>query len=92
MKFISISLVFLLMNGYHSTRPAVVKATTAVNENTQSNKDGWQTLFDGKTTKGWHTYGKTTVGDAWKVADGAVYVDPSVKEGGDLERLRMARL
>ena len=84
MKFIPISLVFLFMNGYHSTQPDVVKTTVAVAENTQANKDGWQVLFDGKTTKGWHTYGKTTVGNAWKIADGAVYVDPSIKEGGDL--------
>ncbi len=84
MKFIPISLVFLFMNGYHPIQPNVVKTTVAVAENTQANKDGWQVLFDGKTTKGWHTYGKTTVGNAWKIADGAVYVDPSIKEGGDL--------
>ena len=30
---------------------------------------GWVSLFDGKTTNGWHTYGKTTVGQAWKVED-----------------------
>ncbi|MBY0480659.1 MAG: DUF1080 domain-containing protein [Chitinophagaceae bacterium] len=51
---------------------------------------GWISLFDGKTTKGWHTYGKTSVGDAWKVADGALYLDASnkdnwqVKGGGDI--------
>ena len=51
---------------------------------------GWISLFDGKTTKGWHTFGKTTVGDAWKVADGAIYLDAShkadwqTKGGGDI--------
>jgi Domain of Unknown Function (DUF1080) len=42
---------------------------------------GWVNLFDGKTTAGWHSYGKTTTGDAWKVADGALYLDTTKKEG-----------
>ncbi|MFV8465276.1 3-keto-disaccharide hydrolase [Flavobacterium sp. LB1P62] len=44
-------------------------------------------LFDGKTTKGWHTYGKTTVGTAWKIDGGILYLDPTAKDkdqGGDL--------
>ncbi len=48
-------------------------------------KDGWILLFDGKTTAGWHTYNKPEAGQGWKVADGALYVDTSVKAGrGDL--------
>lgn len=39
--------------------------------------DGWQLLFDGETTNGWHTYGKTNVGQAWKVANGILYFDTS---------------
>lgn len=47
---------------------------------------GWVNLFDGKTTAGWHSYGKTSVTERWKVADGALYVDTTQKgsEGGDL--------
>ena len=45
----------------------------------------WVPLFDGKTTNGWHTYGKSTVGAGWKVEDGALTLDASVKEGrGDI--------
>ena len=43
--------------------------------------DGWVSLFDGKTLNGWHNYGKTTVGEAWKVADGTLYLDTTKKEG-----------
>ncbi len=57
----------------------------------QSEKDdGWKILFDGKTTNGWHTYGKQTAGKAWVVKDGALYLDAdnkknlSTDEGGDL--------
>lgn len=51
---------------------------------------GWQLLFDGTSTAGWHNYGETTVGPAWKVEDGVLYLDVSNKDengvvgGGDL--------
>ncbi|MBH2005539.1 MAG: DUF1080 domain-containing protein [Sphingobacteriia bacterium] len=46
----------------------------------------WISLFDGKTTKGWHTYGKTTAGEAWKVDNGTLHLDAGNKDlkGGDL--------
>lgn len=47
----------------------------------------FKSLFDGKTTNGWHTYGKSTVGDSWKVENGTLHFDPTAKEnnqGGDL--------
>jgi hypothetical protein len=47
----------------------------------QEKKEGWKLLFDGKTTDGWHTYGKTSTGSAWKVNDGALFLDASSKEG-----------
>jgi hypothetical protein len=48
---------------------------------TNSGDSGWVSLFDGKTTTGWHNYGKTTVGSAWKIADGAIYLDTTKKAG-----------
>jgi hypothetical protein len=44
-------------------------------EKTIEHKKGWISLFDGKTTKGWHSYGKTTAGEAWKVEDGSIHLD-----------------
>jgi hypothetical protein len=60
--------------------------TTAATAKTvdTSSTSGWQNLFDGSSTTGWHTYGKTTAGARWKVTDGAISIDTSVKEGGDL--------
>jgi len=43
---------------------------------------GWQLLFDGTTTKGWHEYGKEVTGAAWKVVDGTLHLDASQKENG----------
>lgn len=52
-----------------------------------SSEQGWQKLFDGKTTTGWHTYGKSVAGTDWKVADGALFLDAGHRtagQGGDL--------
>ena len=58
----------------------------AVTQITKAQK-GFKPLFDGKTTTGWHTYNKTTVGSAWQVQDGALHLNPAKKGqdgGGDL--------
>lgn len=48
-------------------------------------KKEWTSLFDGKTTNGWHTYGKDAVGEAWKVVDGTLMLDPSNKQGWQIK-------
>lgn len=63
---------------------AVMAGTAA---QAQKGKKGFTKLFDGKTTTGWHTYGKTAVGQKWSVQDGALYFNPKggdKSEGGDL--------
>lgn len=48
---------------------------------------GFKPLFDGKTTKGWHTYGKNSAGAGWKAEDGILHFDPDAAkdgQGGDL--------
>ena len=57
--------------------------------NTLSNKEkkeGWHLLFDGKTTKGWHTYLRDTVGSKWQVKEGILVFDTSQPKsgGGDI--------
>ncbi|MFD0939304.1 3-keto-disaccharide hydrolase [Pedobacter boryungensis] len=64
----------------------VVMGCSSTAQTTKAKK-GFTPLFDGKTTSGWHTYGKTTVGSAWQVQDGAIHLDPKTKGkdgGGDL--------
>jgi hypothetical protein len=48
-------------------------------------KKEWISLFDGKTTNGWHTYGKDAVGEAWKVIDGTLMLDPTNKQGWQIK-------
>jgi len=57
--------------------------------NALSNKEereGWKLLFDGKTTNGWHTYLRDTVGSKWQVKDGTLVFDPTQPRagGGDI--------
>jgi hypothetical protein len=61
-----------------SSRPNVL--------NSKEQADGWKLLFDGTTKNGWHVFNNKSDGSAWKVADGALYLDPKAKgpkgEGG----------
>ncbi|MBS1598545.1 MAG: DUF1080 domain-containing protein [Bacteroidetes bacterium] len=53
----------------------------------QEKKDGWVSLFDGSTLKGWHEYGHKPIGSIWTVSSGAIHLDPkkrSGEEGGDI--------
>ena len=60
--------------------------STAMNTLTsEEKKDGWELLFDGESTKGWHKYGNMPVGKSWKVADGTIYLDASVKKEGKVQ-------
>ena len=53
-------------------------------------KDGWELLFDGKTTKGWHSYNKKVAGSSWKVDNGTIHLNAAekdnfqIRDGGDL--------
>ncbi|WP_276479396.1 3-keto-disaccharide hydrolase [Paraflavitalea pollutisoli] len=44
--------------------------------------DGWQLLFDGSTTKGWHVFKQQSDGAAWKAVDGTLHLDPAQKKDG----------
>jgi hypothetical protein len=62
-------------------KPTVTKMENQVSSSVEV-KDEWESLFDGKTTAGWHTYGKKSAGSVWEVEDGALHFDTSAKSGG----------
>lgn len=68
--------------------PLMAVAALFVFRSLSPEKQGWHPLFDGKTTQGWHTYGKTEAGGAWKAENGVLHLDPVAKKqtngGGDL--------
>ncbi|RYE39931.1 MAG: DUF1080 domain-containing protein, partial [Sphingobacteriales bacterium] len=61
-------------------------ALTCTSALAQNAKKGWVKLFDGTTTNGWHTYGKTFTGKGWKAENGVLHFDPKSKnnDGGDI--------
>ena len=69
---------FVLLNACSSSKNnASVQNTLSSSERA----DGFQLLFDGKSTAGWHTYGRSSVGQAWKISDGVLYFDTTRTNG-----------
>jgi len=67
-----------------------VTVATASTLSEEEAKDGWVSLFDGKTMKGWHKYGGKPVGQSWKADNGILHLDASqkdqwqIRDGGDI--------
>src|ERR1051326_6935012 len=56
-------------------------ASSDTTNNTASKDTAWTSLFDGQSLKGWHTYGRDSVGSAWSVDSGAIHLNASNKKG-----------
>lgn len=82
MKFSSfIALVFICMG--------LACSSSTQEPNTLSEKEkaeGWQLLFDGKTTSGWHMFSKPTMKHSWKAVNGELTTASSDTTGthGDI--------
>lgn len=67
-----------------------VKAPAPNSLTEEEKEEGWKLLFDGKSTAGWHNYGKEGVGPAWRVEGDALKLHVpqragnKAKGGGDL--------
>lgn len=75
-KLLSLVIAAAIINSCSSQKVA----TANMQPNTltaQEKKDGWQLLFDGKTTNGWHTYGYNSIMKGWSVKDGSLSLDTS---------------
>lgn len=80
-KLYFFSLLFIISIFYGCSSSKVSSGSTLPNTLTQKEKNnGWELLFDGKTMNGWHTYNKNTVTKNWKVADGALVMDPAMED------------
>lgn len=73
-----------------SSSPSTQQETPTIVQEAAPAESEWTPLFDGKTTEGWHNWGKETIGSAWKVEDGVLFLDASNKAdwqsqgGGDI--------
>jgi len=65
------------------TLTAVVLLQSANTLTAAEKRAGWELLFDGKSTKGWHNFKKTGVSSGWVVKDGVLScADP--EKAGDI--------
>ena len=93
-KVFLIALTAIAISGCHSSTPKNYNNDSTVvadtNKKTAVTTTGFEPLFDGKTTDGWHAYGKPAPGLAWKAEDGVLHLDASQKgdwqskNGGDM--------
>ena len=81
-------LLAIIFWGCSTSKQATMSSeANALNQDERNN--GWELLFDGSSTSGWHTYGKSTIGKAWKSESGTLRFDADSKkeqpgEGGDI--------
>ena len=78
-KLILVLCVAAVLNGCNASK----RSTMNTGGNTLSaaqKRDGWQLLFDGNSTSGWHTYGSTSAGNAWNVEDGTLHLNVANKK------------
>jgi cytochrome c len=76
------------MNQIPANQPGFRSAPKVVVNNTLTEAEiaaGWKLLFDGKTTNGWRKFKSDKVGSAWKVKDGALYLDNTKKNDWQVE-------
>ncbi len=76
--------IMLLAIGFAACNSQSEKKEETVMAETNTDS-GWISLFDGQSLKGWHNYGKASVGEAWKVADGNLYLDTTQKDGWQIK-------
>lgn len=72
------------LNQIPDNKPGFKRVVQPQPDNTLSaaeRKAGWKLLFDGKTLSGWRNYRADTIGNAWKVVDGKIHLDPSEIDG-----------
>ena len=74
--------IYILFSVTFLTQSSIAQTENQLSQKEQ--KQGWQLLFDGKSTKGWHTYLNPTAVPAWKIVNGTLQLDPKAESQGDL--------
>lgn len=88
--FVLIAVTSFIETASQLSTPNPINSIETALQNAKQPAKGWKKLFDGKTTKGWHTYLNDGDGSSWMIEDGMlVFVPdtekaPVVKKGGDM--------
>jgi hypothetical protein len=85
-KFLFLAIVICILSGCISVN---INSNSTNISNGEKSSNGWVSLFDGKTTTGWHSYGKDKADGIWNVVDGAICLTDKKQRtqgsgGGDL--------
>jgi cytochrome c len=75
------------LNKIPAGNPGIKTTSKVVAANTLTEKEkqeGWKLLFDGKTTSGLRGFKGKPAPSAWKIKDGALYLDVSKKKDGQV--------
>ena len=54
-----------------------------VSKSDKENNKEWESLFDGKTLKGWHRYNRRGIKPVWTAKKGVLTFDPNLRPKGD---------
>src|ERR1700738_3891536 len=84
-RFINVVAILVTILVLVSFKPSIIRVEKGSSFAGIDNKK-WETLFDGKTFKGWHLYGKNYAGNCWHVEQNALHLLPCQDESsqGDL--------
>ncbi len=85
----ALALLLIMLLGISCGTSKMTTSTDNTADNTLSaseQKAGWELLFDGNNLNKWHTYGKNSLEDGWKIADGAIFLDLDAGKGADGKR------
>jgi hypothetical protein len=85
-KFLFLAIVICTLSSCISVN---INSNSTNISNGEKSSNGWVSLFDGKTTTGWHSYGKDKADGIWNVVDGAICLTEKKQRtpgsgGGDL--------
>lgn len=89
LKFITLSTLTLFLFAACKNKGGLQASTDSANASNSVPADsGWVNLFDGQSLAGWHSYGKSVPGNAWKVDSNAIHLifpeNSKKDDGGDL--------
>jgi hypothetical protein len=84
-NLVSLLFFMIFITGCGTSKPKdALELYAQLDKNSGSNtltkkekKDGWQLLFDGKTTAGWHGFNMKIFPDCWAVEDGSLTMNTS---------------
>jgi len=78
-RWFNIVVVLFLLISCNTSQKTEANANNSLTE--EQKMEGWELMFDGVSTKGWHEFNKPTIGSAWKADSGTLHLTGSKSNG-----------